>query len=122
LTYKPKPVYEVGFIREKGKATARTCSGARKPVALCSGKDWSFYGRSNSGLGGFFSLAMDSQVFLDELVCLPLIGGGETILMSILLIRPVADLSDPVSLLQDAGMQVCNSFSGCRNADFRMQE
>jgi hypothetical protein len=24
LTYKPKPVYEVGFIREKEKATAKT--------------------------------------------------------------------------------------------------
>jgi hypothetical protein len=70
---------------------------------------------------GFF-IGHGFAAFLDELVCLPLIGGGETILMSILLIRPVADLSDPVSLLQDAGMQVCNSFSGCRNADFRMQE
>jgi hypothetical protein len=28
LTDGPKPVYEVGFIREKGKATARACSGA----------------------------------------------------------------------------------------------
>jgi hypothetical protein len=26
LTYKPKPVYEVGFIRKKGKATARACT------------------------------------------------------------------------------------------------
>jgi hypothetical protein len=39
-----------------------------------------FYGRFNSGLGGLFSLAMDSWAFLDELVCLSLIGGGETIL------------------------------------------
>jgi hypothetical protein len=36
-------------------------------------------------------------------------------LESILLISPVADLSDPVSPLQDAKMQVYNS-SGCRNA------
>jgi hypothetical protein len=35
---------------------------------------------------------------------------------SILLISPVADLSDPVSPLQDAGMEVYTSFSGCRNA------
>jgi hypothetical protein len=36
-------------------------------------------------------------------------------LESILLISPVADLSDPASPLQGAGMQVYNSFSGCRN-------
>jgi hypothetical protein len=46
-------------------------------------------------------------------VC-PLWGRGND-LDSILLISPVADLSDPVSPLQDAGMQVYNSFSGCRN-------
>jgi hypothetical protein len=34
---------------------------------------------------------------------------------SILLISPVADLSDPVSPLHDAEMQIYNSFSGCRN-------
>jgi hypothetical protein len=34
---------------------------------------------------------------------------------SILLISPVADLSDPVSPLPGAGMQVYNPFSGCRN-------
>jgi hypothetical protein len=43
-------------------------------------------------------LVMDSWPFLDELVCLSLIGGGETIL-SILLISFVADQSDPVSPL-----------------------
>jgi hypothetical protein len=32
------------------------------------------------GLGGLFSLAMDSRAFLDEFVCLPLIGEGERIL------------------------------------------
>jgi hypothetical protein len=36
-------------------------------------------------------------------------------LESILLISPVADLSDPESSLQGAGMQVYNSVSGCRN-------
>jgi hypothetical protein len=36
-------------------------------------------------------------------------------LENILLISPVADLSDPVSPLQGAGMQVYNAFSGCRN-------
>jgi hypothetical protein len=61
---------------------------------------------------------MDSQAFLDELICLPLIWGqgvGGTNLESILIISPVGDLSDPVSPLQDVGMQVYNSFSGCRN-------
>jgi hypothetical protein len=28
LTFEPKLVYEVGFIREKGKATARTVQGS----------------------------------------------------------------------------------------------
>jgi hypothetical protein len=71
-------------------------------------------------------LAVDSQAFLDELVCLPLtgeggnnlesiLGRGENNLESILPISPVADLSDPVAPLQGAGMQVYNSFSGCRN-------
>jgi hypothetical protein len=41
-------------------------------------------------------------------------GEGKN-LKSILLISPVADLSDPVSPLQDAGMQIYNPFSGCRN-------
>jgi hypothetical protein len=35
---------------------------------------------------------MDSQAFLDELVCLPLIGGGENNLKSILFISPIAVL------------------------------
>jgi hypothetical protein len=34
----------------------------------------------------------------------------------------MADLSDPVSPLQNAEMQIYNSSSGSRNADFRMQE
>jgi hypothetical protein len=42
----------------------------------------------------------------------PYLGGDN--LESILLISPVAD---PVSPLQGAGMQIYNSFSGCRNAD-----
>jgi hypothetical protein len=45
-------------------------------------------------------------------VC-PLLEEGKN-LDSILLISSVADLSDPVSPLQGAGMQVYNS-SGCRN-------
>jgi hypothetical protein len=48
-------------------------------VALCSGEGWDFYGRFNSGLSGFFSLSVDSWAFLDELVCSPLLGGGDSI-------------------------------------------
>jgi hypothetical protein len=51
LIDEPKLVYKVGFIREKGKATARACSRAQKPVAHCSGEDWGFYGHFNSGFG-----------------------------------------------------------------------
>jgi hypothetical protein len=47
-------------------------------VIRCSGKGWGFYGRSNSGLGGFFSLAMDLQAFSGELVWFaPLLGEGK---------------------------------------------
>jgi hypothetical protein len=60
-------------------------------------------------------LAMDSQAFLDELVCLPLIEGVGGTIESILLICRVADISDLVSLLRGAGMQIYDSFSGCRN-------
>jgi hypothetical protein len=71
-------VYKVGFIREKGKATATEVQRSWKPVTRCSGEGWGFYGRSNSGLGGFFSLAMDSQAFSGELVWFePLLGEGK---------------------------------------------
>jgi hypothetical protein len=57
-------------------------------VAHFTGEGWGFYERFNSGLGGFFSLAMDSG----ELVWLaPLLGEGNN-LEDILLISPVADL------------------------------
>jgi hypothetical protein len=44
----------------------------------------------------------------------PLWGRGNN-LEIILLISPVTGLSDPISPLQGAGMQIYNSFSGCRN-------
>jgi hypothetical protein len=50
-------------------------------------------------------------------VC-PLLGEGKN-LESILLISTVADLSDPVSPLQDAGRQVYNSFPESKNAVLR---
>jgi hypothetical protein len=68
-------------------------------VAHCSGEGWGFYGHSNYELGGFFSLAMDLRAFSGELVWFsPLLGEGNN-LENILLIRPMADLSDLVSLL-----------------------
>jgi hypothetical protein len=53
LSDEPKPVYEVGFIREKGKATAKVLQWSQKPVAHCTGEGWGFYGHFNSGLGDF---------------------------------------------------------------------
>jgi hypothetical protein len=50
---------------------------------------------------------------LDELVCLPLIGGGGKLSWEHF-VSPVADLWDPVSPPQGAGMRIYNSFSGCR--------
>jgi hypothetical protein len=67
------------LLERKERLQLEKCSGART-VAHCSGEGWGFYGRFKSGFGGFFSLAMELWAFLDELVCLPLIRGGETIL------------------------------------------
>jgi hypothetical protein len=61
-------------------------------------------------------VAVDLWAFLDELVCLPLIGGRGPILRafwSSALWQIYETLY--LSPLQDAGMQVYNSFSGCRN-------
>jgi hypothetical protein len=103
------------LLERKERLQLEQCSGTWKPVAHCSDEGWGFYGHFNSGLGVLFSLAMNLWAFLGELVCfIPYWGRGNN-LESILLISPVADLSDPVSPLQDAGMQVYNSFSGCRN-------
>jgi hypothetical protein len=52
LNAEPKLEYKVGSIR-KERLQLRYCSRARKQVTPCSGKGWGFYGRFNSGLGGF---------------------------------------------------------------------
>jgi hypothetical protein len=92
LNDEPKPVYKVGFIRKKGKATATAYSGAQKLVACCLGEGWGFYGHLSPELGGFFYWpCICMWAVLDELVCLPLIMGGNNI-ESILFIRTVADL------------------------------
>jgi hypothetical protein len=104
------------LLERKEKLQLEKYSGARKPVACCSGEGWGFYGRSNSGLGGFFSLAVDSWAFSGELVWFaPLLGEGKN-LESILLISPMADLSDPVSLfrMQKCSLQLPLRMQECR--------
>jgi hypothetical protein len=95
------------LLERKKRLQLEECSGARKLVTCCSGEGWGFYGRSNSGLGGFFSLTVDSWAFLGELVWFaPLLGEGKgNNFESILLISPVADLSDSVSFFR---MQKCS--------------
>jgi hypothetical protein len=58
--------------------------------------------------------------FLGELVCFALYWGKGNNLESILPISPVADLSDLVSVLQDAEIQIYNSLSGFRNAGLQL--
>jgi hypothetical protein len=66
------------LLERKERLQLDQCSGARKPVACCTGGGWGFYGHSNSGLDGFFSLAMDSWAFSGELVWFaPLLGEGK---------------------------------------------
>jgi hypothetical protein len=75
----PKPVYEVRFIREKGKATARAVQWSPETSSSCSGEGWGFYRRFNSALGGLFSLAVYLLVWLSQVSCLfcPLLGEGK---------------------------------------------
>jgi hypothetical protein len=87
------------FLERKERLQLEKFSGAWKPVARCSDEGSGFYGCFNFGLGGFFSLAVDSWAFSGELVYLTPLLGEEKNLESILLISPVADLSDSVSLL-----------------------
>jgi hypothetical protein len=42
LNDEPKPLYKVGFIREKGKATAREVQHSLKSVTPCTGEGWGF--------------------------------------------------------------------------------
>jgi hypothetical protein len=65
-------------------------------------------------------IGLDSRAFLHELVCFTPYWRRGNNLKSVLLISPVADLSDLI-FLQDAEMQIYNSFSGCRN-DCPLQE
>jgi hypothetical protein len=60
------------LLERKERLQLEKCSGARY-----SGEGWGFYGHFNSGLGGFFSLAMDSQAVSSELICLHFMGEGK---------------------------------------------
>jgi hypothetical protein len=66
------------LLKRKERLQLQKSSGAQKPVARCTGEGWGFYGRFNSGLGGFFSLAVDLRAFSGELVWFaPLLGEGK---------------------------------------------
>jgi hypothetical protein len=90
----------VGFISEKGKATAREVQQSPETGNLLLRWRLGFYGCFNSGVGGGVShWPWIFLAFLGELVCFaPLLGEGNN-LESILIISLVADLRDPVSLL-----------------------
>jgi hypothetical protein len=63
------------LLERKERLQLEKHSGAWKLVAHCRGEGWGFYGLSNSRVGGFFSLAMDSRAFSGELVWFaPLLG------------------------------------------------
>jgi hypothetical protein len=91
LNDESKPVHKVGFVREKGKVTARELQQSLEAGGSLHGEGWGFYGLFNSGLGGFFSLAMDSWLSGELVWFTPLLREGDN-LESILLISPVADL------------------------------
>jgi hypothetical protein len=99
LNDEPKLVYKVDLLERKERLQLEKCSGAWKLVACCSGEVWGFYGCFHSGLGGFSNWPCISRVFLGELVWLASLLGEGNNLERILLISPVADLSDSVSLL-----------------------
>jgi hypothetical protein len=66
------------LLERKERLQLEKPSGAQKLVVHCSGEGWGFYGHSNTGLGGFFSLAMDLWTFSGELVWFsPLLGEGK---------------------------------------------
>jgi hypothetical protein len=118
LTCETRPVHEVGFIR-KERLQLQQCSGAQKLVAPCSGEGWGFLWmlylwvrvrvRWVLIIGcGFARAGSLTRAGLFA----PYWGRGNN-LESILFISPMADLWDPVSPPQGAGMQIYNS-SRCR--------
>jgi hypothetical protein len=89
----PTPVVsKVGFIREKGKATARELLQSLEAGGSLHSEGWGFCGRSNSGLGRFFSWPWIRGLSQVNWFGLHLYWGRGNNLESILLISPVADL------------------------------
>jgi hypothetical protein len=99
LNDEPKPVYKKwDLLERKERLQLEECSRAQKSVTCCSDEGWDFYGRFNSGLVVLIGHAFHrlSQV---NWFGLHLYWGKGNNLESILLIGPVADLSESVSLL-----------------------
>jgi hypothetical protein len=62
LNDEPRLVYKKwDLLERKERPQLEKCSRAQKLVTHWSGESWGFYGCFNSGLSGFFSLAMDSH-------------------------------------------------------------
>jgi hypothetical protein len=108
------------LLERKERLQLEQCSGAWKLLAYCSGEGWSFYGRYNSGLGGFFSLDMDLQAFSSELLWFATYGGGETILRTLWQGYQTLYL---FFRMQKCSLQLPLRVQECRSATFlRMQE
>jgi hypothetical protein len=73
------------------------------------------YGCFNSGLGGFFSLAVDSWAFSGELVWFAPYGGGETILRAFGS-SALWQIYQTLYLSLGCRNAVYNFLSGCMNA------
>jgi hypothetical protein len=84
-------------------------------VARCTGKGWGFYGCSNSGLGGFFSLAMDSWAFSGELVWFASLLGEGKQSWEHFAHQPCGRSIRPSVSSLGCRSAVYNTFSGCRN-------
>jgi hypothetical protein len=106
LNDEPKLVYKKwDLLERKERLQLQKSSGAQKLVTNCSGEGWGFYGHFNSGLRGFSHWPWIRGLSQVNWFGLHLYWGRGNNLGSILLISPVADLSDPVSFFR---MQKCS--------------
>jgi hypothetical protein len=64
LNDEPKPVYKIGFIREKGKATARALQQSPEASNSLLRRRLGFYRCFNSGLWVVFSMVVHFKGFL----------------------------------------------------------
>jgi hypothetical protein len=91
------------LLERKERLQLEQCSGAWKPVARCSGEGWGFYGRSNSGLGGFLIGCAFHGLSQVNWFGLHLYWGRGTILGAFC--SSAQGLADPVSFFR---MQKCS--------------